>query len=302
MGAIPRQVQKLVEERDKLRAHGSYEEGDAIRRRIEALGYEVKDTGKETEAMEKARQKALAVPYMVLFGSGEIAPSAQKVHDRVLKGIGKEEPSVVIFSTPAGFQPNVRAVCEGMADFFKEHLKNYHPHVQIVYANTLEQANNPLLLQPLDAADYIFAGPGSPTYAVRNLRGSALLAKIRERVKAGASLGLASAATMAFSRFCLPVYEIYKAGFDVYWADGLDFYAEVFRELTVIPHFNNNEGGEKHDTSRAWMGKERFEKLIQMLPEGEKLWGIDEHTAVFINLQTRKAETIGKGRLWEITT
>lgn len=299
MNDLPKNIEKMVEERERLRTEGRYKESDVMRRRLEEMGYTVEDRRNGTRVF-KQEETAPKASFLLLFGSGEIAPSAVKAHDFVLKGIGKDKPSIVIISTPAGFQPNVKVVCEEIVDFFKQHLANYHPRITVVYANTLEDANNPELVRPLDTADYMFTGPGSPTYAVKHLKGSLLRQKIIERVRAGASLGLASAATIAFSRFALPVYEIYKAGFDLYWEDGLNFYAPIFQELTVIPHFNNNEGGRKNDTSRAWMGKQRFEKLLAILPLRKEVWGIDEHTAVIIDLHTKEIRSIGKGKLWNI--
>ena len=300
MKPIPKEVQKLIEERDRLRARKEYEQSDALREQIKAMGYEVADKDEGTQALKKEEYAPPKESFLVLFGSGETAPSAVKTHDFVLNRIGKDKPSIVVISTPAGFQPNVKVVCEEIADFFKHHLINYHPRVTVVYANTLTDANNPAVARPLDTADYMFTGPGSPTYAVKHLKGSLLYRKIIERARAGASLGLASAATMAFSKFCLPVYEIYKAGSPLYWEKGLNFFTQVFRELTIIPHFNNNEGGRKNDTSRAWMGKERFENMLRLLPEEKELWGIDEHTAALVDLTTKKVTLMGKGKLWPI--
>jgi cyanophycinase-like exopeptidase len=300
MKPIPSGVQKLVAEREKLREAKQYKESDEARRRIEALGYEVTDTKEVARVSKKDEYVAPKESLLVLFGSGETAPSAVKTHDFVLNRIGKDKPSIAVISTPAGFQPNVKVVCEEIADFFERHLKNYHPRITIVYADTRKQANNPKLIRPLKEADYMFMGPGSPTYATRHLQHSLLYENIVERVRAGASLGLASAAVMAFSKFTLPVYEIYKAGFPLYWEPGLNLYSLLFRELVAVSHFNNNEGGKKNDTSHAWMGKQRFQKLFAMLPAGMAVWGIDEHTAVLINLQTKHVEVLGKGKLWKL--
>jgi cyanophycinase-like exopeptidase len=297
MEEIPKEVQKIVEKRDELRKNGKYEESDALRKKLEGLGYEVTDGEDRTEIMRKDLYSAPERSFLVLFGSGEIAPSGVRAHERVLEGIGKKDVSIAVISTPAGFQPNVQVVYEEIAEFFEKHLANYHPRIAIVYANTLEDANNPALVQMLATADYIFTGPGSPTYAVQHLKDSLIYKKIVERVEHGASLGLASAAAIAFSRFALPVYEIYKVGAPLYWEDGLNLYEKVLREITIVPHFNNTEGGKKNDTSRAWMGKERFEKLRTLLPHGHEVWGIDEHTAALIDLQTKKVESIGKGSI-----
>lgn len=301
MQRAPKEVQKFLAERKKLREQKRYSESDEARKKIEAMGYALADTRGGTEISKINEYVSPKESFLVLFGSGETAPSAVKAHSCVLEGIGKDKPKIVILSTPAGFQPNIKIVCEEIRQFFERHLKNYHPQIEIAYANTLKDANNPALAKSLSAADYIFAGPGSPTYAVRSLRDSLLLTKILASVRAGASLGLSSAAAIAFSAFALPVYEIYKAGFDLYWKHGLNFYTHFFQELVVVTHFNNNEGGRKNDTSRAWMGKERFEKLLAMLPPGKTIWGLDEHTAVIINLKTKEVETLGKGKLWKYT-
>ena len=114
-------------------------------------------------------------------------------------------------------------------------------------------------------------------------------------MKSGASLILASAATIAFSHFALPVYEIYKVGEDLHWADGLDFYDAVWQRATIIPHFNNNEGGADLDTSHCYIGKDRFDKLRPELPANEWVLGIDEHTAFVVDLFSQKATIKGKG-------
>ncbi|MCH8986828.1 hypothetical protein IIA94_01525 [Patescibacteria group bacterium] len=124
--------------------------------------------------------------------------------------------------------------------------------------------------------------------------------KILERVRDGASLAIASAATAAFSRHCLPVYEIFKVGEELHWIDGLETYGEFLEPMTIIPHFNNTEGGTKLDTSRCWMGVDRFEKLLTMLPKGEKVLGIDEHTTITFDLDSKECIVFGKGMVYDI--
>lgn len=297
----PNEVQGLVEERDALRKQGRYKESDALRERLEGMGYTVIDDEERTKILKKeVPDNSPKNSFLVLFGSGETSATGAKIHNDVFEKIGKDEISIAIVSTPAGFQPNVKTVYEEIAEFFIQHLANFHPRVEIVYANTQEDAQKPELAKFLDTADYIFTGPGSPTYAVKHLKNSLLYQKIVERVKAGATLSLASAATIAFSKFALPVYEIYKAGFPLYWERGLNFYKEVFQELTIVPHFNNREGGEKTDTSHCFVGKERFEKLSEKLLQARCVWGIDEHTAVIVDLKTKQYISRGKGKLWEI--
>ncbi|MEK7510551.1 MAG: cysteinyl-tRNA synthetase [Patescibacteria group bacterium] len=300
MEIIPREVQKLIEEREKLRRAKRYKESDALREKIEALGYELRDAPEGTEVSKTEEYTAPKKSSLVLFGSGEISATGARIHNSVFEKMEKDEISIAVISTPAGFQPNVKVVYEEIAEFFVEHLANYHPKIDIIYANTKEQANDPRVFYPLDTADYIFTGPGSPTYAIDHLRNTLLCEKIGERVAAGVTLSLASAATIAFSHFALPVYEIYKVGTPLHWKEGLNFYPPFFQELTIIPHFNNREGGKKTDTSHCYMGKERFETLFQMLPPQEHVWGIDEHTAAIVDLKTKQVRSMGKGKLRQL--
>ena len=303
MEDIPQHIQELLSKRNALREEKKYEEADAAREQIEKEGYAVADSEERTvvtKNVDSSQQKPKH-SFIVLFGSGETSPSGRMVHEYVLRKMGKDKPLVVLLSTPAGFQPNVETVYGEMLHFFKTRLKNFHPRVQICFANTKEDANNPDTIKILDAADYIFTGAGSPTYAVENLKGTLLYKKIIERVKEGASLAIASAATAAFSKYCLPVYEIFKVGEELHWIDGLGTYGEFLESMTIIPHFNNAEGGAKLDTSRCWMGVERFEKLLKMLPKGEKVLGIDEHTAIAFDLATKECIVRGKGMVYDIT-
>lgn len=292
-------IKDLLEKRRKLRAQGKFREADEIRKQIEQIGHRVIDVGGES-ILEKIEDKASGKNFLVLFGSGEISPAGRGVHEYVFEQIGKKEINIAIVSTPAGFQPNVKVVHEEIRDFFLEHLTNFHPKIEIVYANNREQANDLKVARQLENKDYIFIGPGSPTYATRNLRKTLLLDKLLEQIKKGVTLSLASAAAISFSKYALPVYEIYKAGADLYWEKGLDFYGNLFKPLTIIPHYNNNEGGAKNDTSRSYMGKARFEKLFKILSKNEEIWGIDEQTGVVIDLKTKKIETLGKGKLHSI--
>lgn len=234
--------------------------------------------------------------FLVLFGSGETSSTGRQIHEFLLKKIAKKDIRIALLTTPAGFQPNVSVVYETIAEFFKTGLANFHPQIEIIYANNRELANDNEVIAPLERADYIFTGPGSPTYAVKHLQDTFLLEKLKKRIKDGITLSLSSAATIAFSKFALPVYEIYKVGTDLYWEKGLDFYKDFYKSITVIPHYNNTEGGVKNDTSHCYMGKDRFTKLAAML-KGEEVIGIDEHTGMIIDLETKEIQTMGKGKL-----
>ncbi|MCS6910788.1 MAG: hypothetical protein NZM11_09530, partial [Anaerolineales bacterium] len=111
----------------------------------------------------------------------------------------------------------------------------------------------------------------------------------------GAAVVFASAATLAVSAYTIPVYEIYKAGEDPHWRAGLNFLLPFGLNLIFVPHWNNSEGGAELDTSRCFMGRERFAELLRQLPGGHAVVGIDEHTAVVLDFATGECEVMGVG-------
>lgn len=297
---LPKKIRTLLTERENLCLQGKFLKADQVREKIESQGYLVRDTKKGVKVLSDNNTKPAKNSFLVLFGSGETSPSGRKIHDWVFNKLGKKDISITIISSPAGFQPNVEVVYKEIADFFTKRFVNYHPKISIVFANNREQANKESVVGPILSSDYIFTGPGSPTYAVEHMKDTLLINTILERVAQGASLSLSSAAVIAFSHYSLPVYEIYKVGESPHWKKGLDVYSKLLMPLTIIPHYNNKEGGVKTDTSRCFMGKERFSSLLTKLPAEEKIWGIDEHTAIVVDNNTGKRKVLGKGKLHQV--
>jgi hypothetical protein len=240
---------------------------------------------------------------VVLFGSGETSPSGKKIFDYALAkikaaGTLSGSLSIALLETPAGFELNSAQVIKRVADFLQHHLQNYQPQTIVVPARkkgTPYSPDDADVTAPLLTADMIFMGPGSPSYAVRQLNKSLAWHRLIASHRLGATLTLASAATVALSTHSLPVYEIYKVGEELHWKPGLDFFASYGVPLVFIPHWNNQDGGDELDTSRCFMGKSRFASLIDMLPSGVPLIGIDEKTALIIDLGAGEAHVLGLG-------
>ena len=149
-------------------------------------------------------------------------------------------------------------------------------------------------MQSVSDAQYVFAGPGSPTYALRQWEGTQLAELIRAKLRGGGIVTFASAAALTLGRFTLPVYEIYKVGEEPRWLTGLDVLAGIGINAVVIPHYNNQEGGH-HDTRFCYMGERRLSMLEAELPDDVWVLGVDEHTALVIDLDAGTALVMGKG-------
>jgi hypothetical protein len=81
------------------------------------------------------------------------------------------------------------------------------------------------------------------------------------------------------------VYEIYKVGEDVHIKDGLDFFSDFGMHVSFIPHWNNAEGGVDLDTSRCFMGMERFEQWRKLTPPDNIIVGLDEHSGIIMDCE-----------------
>jgi len=234
---------------------------------------------------------------IVLFGSGEASPVARRVHTAAL---GQLTPPIraCVLETPAGFEPNSARVAGRLADFLRHRLAPFDVHVDVVPARkrgTPLSPDEPEVIAPLLTANYLVLGPGSPSYAARQLDGSLAWHAILARHRLGAPLILASAAAIAASAHALPVYEIYKVGEDLAWKAGLNLLGPFGRRVAIVPHWNNHEGGEELDTSHSYMGQERFDRLLGLLPRDVDVVGIDEHTALMLDFAAGQGVVFGRG-------
>ncbi len=212
---------------------------------------------------------------------------------------------LALLETPAGFELNSDRVIGRVGEFLQHRLQNYQPQVTVVAARqrgTPFSPDEPDIVAPLLEAGLIFMGPGSPTYAVRQLSDSLAWQYLLARHRLGAHLVLASAATIAVSALALPVYEIYKVGEDLHWKPGLDLFGLYGLPMIFIPHWNNNDGGEELDTSRCFMGQARFTELMKRLPPDLTVVGLDEKTALVLDVQSGNCQVLGLGGVTLIHT
>jgi hypothetical protein len=240
---------------------------------------------------------------LALLGSGETSSQGRKIHDYLMSSIGEVPVRVALLETPAGFQPNAHSVYRKIGEFMEKSLQNYRPQIEYVQAHRKGDtpdpmdAASPASERPLLDAHYIFSGPGSPTYAARNLQGTRTLDQLAGASRRGATLVLSSAAAIASGSSVLRVYEIFKAGADLGWDDGLHLLPLLGLDIdpVIVTHWNNAEGGKDLDTTRCYMGQERFERLVEMLPSGRSILGIDEHTACIFEQAADSFRVMGAG-------
>lgn len=219
---------------------------------------------------------------LVLMGSGETTPTMTTTHREVMARVGGP---AVLLDTPYRFQENAPQITSKALQYFERSCG-----IRLEVAPWPE----PAALSLARRAGFLFSGPGSPTYALRQWKDTPLQEVLAERLQRDGALVFASAAACTLGSLVVPVYEIYKCGADPYWLPGLDLLNRLGLPAVVVPHWNIAVG-EDHDTRYCMLGQRRLEIMERMLPADQFLLGLDEHTALVLDLDTMTGQVSGKG-------
>jgi hypothetical protein len=256
---------------------------------------------------------------LAIIGSGETSPTMVTVHRDLLSRLGRRRRLALLLATPYAFQENAASVSARARRYFADSVGLDVRIVPGTSHNAGAEVAPPMVGETayghgppgrgldgydgeqsreaadIRSADWVFAGPGSPSYALAHWRTGPVGAALRERILAGDGLTvLASAAAATAGQFTLPVYEIYKAGGAPRWLTGLDLLGSLGLRVAVIPHYDNAEGGH-YDTRYCYLGERRLAVMERELPVDAAVLGVDEHTAMLIDLRTNGIEIRGRG-------
>ena len=234
---------------------------------------------------------------LTIMGSGETAPTMVSTH-RKLTALLPKPVQAVLLDTPYGFQENAPELATRAVEYFRNSVNVditvaglVRLHDTHIAADTVQIERG---LRAISDATYIFAGPGSPTYALRQWSGSAIASSIIDKLMNGGIVTFASAAALTLGKVTVPVYEVYKVGQDVQRLDGLDVLSAIGINAAVIPHYDNAEGG-NHDTRFCYLGETRLRMFEKMLDDDTFVLGIDEHTGLIIDIDAETATVVGNG-------
>lgn len=223
---------------------------------------------------------------LAIIGSGETSPTMVTVHRR-LAGLIPAPRRAVLLETPYLFQTNASSVSAKAQAYFARSVG--------LKVNALPGVGSDADVAAIRSADWVFVGPGSPSYALRHWRDAPIGHALRDRIHGRAGITvLASAAAATIGCAAVPVYELYKAGEAPHWLDGLDLLGALGLRAAVVPHFDNTEGG-TYDTRFCYLGESRLVVMEKLLGDGVSVLGVDEHTALLIDLRTEECEVTGRG-------
>ncbi len=246
---------------------------------------------------ERTTTPAALPRLLVIMGSGETAPTMTTTHRRVFDRLAESTGGAVdavLLDTPFGFQENVDILAAKTAEYFVDAASRKVEIAGLARTDTGDVLATETAIAKIRSADWVFAGPGSPTFALRQWEGTPIPDAIAAKLRDGGAVVFSSAAALTLGRKTIPVYEVYKSGADPYWVDGLDLLTAVGLPVVVIPHYDNKEGG-NHDTSKCYLGERRLAMLEPELDDDVFILGVDEHTGVIVDLDAQTAEVVGKG-------
>jgi cyanophycinase-like exopeptidase len=224
------------------------------------------------------------------MGSGETAPTMARVHRLLIERLGAPPVDAVLLDSPYGFQENADEISLRTVSYFR----NLQISLDLASWRTADDVlRREQALVRIDDADYVFAGPGSPTYALGVWERSRLRDVLVDKLTHGGCVAFSSAAAATLGVATVPVYEIYKVGATPYWAPGLDLMAKVGLRAAVIPHYDNAEGG-THDTRFCYLGEQRLRLMESMLDANTITVGVDEHTAALFDLDADTVTVLGR--------
>ncbi|MFI7239061.1 hypothetical protein [Streptomyces cyaneofuscatus] len=236
---------------------------------------------------------------LALLGSGETSPTMVTLHRELVAHLGGDADAVIL-ETPYGFQVNRDDISHRARDYFRRSVgltTVVAPDTDTDGVSGGVRADSEVgrVRDQVRRAQWVFSGPGSPSYALGRWHSLRLGEILRERVGRGYGVTvMASAAACTVGVAALPVYEVYKAGHPPVWLTGLDLLGALGLPVAVIPHYDNTEGG-THDTRFCYLGEPRLAALEYELPDESAVLGIDEHTAVIVDLDTSTVRVWGRG-------
>jgi len=148
---------------------------------------------------------------LTIMGSGETAPTMARVHRMLFDRLGPDgrEVRAAIVDTPYGFQENADSLSDRTVEFFATSVGR-PVSVASYLGRDADDVTLATAVGRIREARFVMAGPGSPSYALRQWMGGPIPEALASKLSGGGVLTMASAAALTLGIVTIPVYEIYK--------------------------------------------------------------------------------------------
>lgn len=193
---------------------------------------------------------------LALVGSGEYLPVMQRVEAMLLEGRPARYVQIPTAAAEEGADSLARWVELG-----RQQAEQLGVEAVPIVARDRDEADDPELAALVEGAGLVYLSGGNPPYLAATLRGTRLWHAVRTAWEGGAALAGCSAGAMALTGWAPYVREQHRSP-----EEGLG----VLPRLRVLPHF---------DRLNEWEPT-MADRVLEELPEGQVLVGIDEDTAL----------------------
>ena len=195
---------------------------------------------------------------IALVGGDEFRPGCEAMDAAILEATGASRPRVSVVPTAAAAQNPAKAASNGVSYF-----SSLGADASAVMALGPDDAANPSLIAPLEQADLVYLAGGDPAHLLETLRGSLLLAALRDALARGAVVTGSSAGAMVLGSRMR-----YRG-----WVDALG----VVDRVTVLPHHERANPDDRRRgagrRSAAGAGGPRHRRHDRLLRRRERLEG-----------------------------
>src|SRR5580658_2148159 len=114
---------------------------------------------------------------LAIMGSGETSPTMVTIHKALAEQLGPGQHRAVLLDTPYAFQENAADISTRAQAYFARSVG--------LTVELAPDGDDRVNAAAVRGSDWVFAGPGSPTYALGKWRGSQLTEALRDRIAAG---------------------------------------------------------------------------------------------------------------------
>ena len=126
-----------------------------------------------------------AVRILCVMGSGETAPTMAPVHRELIERVGGDGARAVLLDTPFGFQENADELVAKAQEHFQRSIGHPLELASLRRVETSSEVEREAAYSRVHDADYVFSGPGSPSYTLRQWRETEIPGLLRREAGAG---------------------------------------------------------------------------------------------------------------------
>ena len=119
---------------------------------------------------------------LAIMGSGETAPTMNAPHRAIFERLGTDVDAVLL-DTPFGFQENAPILASKAIEYFRDAVGRRVEAAGLTRTDSGDTVAVERGVAKVRSADWVFAGPGSPTFALEQWRNTPVPGAIADKLR-----------------------------------------------------------------------------------------------------------------------